>query len=198
MTIDAKDVMKLREITGVGMMDCKKALEEAKGDFEKAVEILRKKGAKAAEKRARREAKEGVIVSYVHNGRVGVLLELNSETDFVAKNEDFKNLANELALQVVAMNPKYVSPEDIPAKELEDEKKIEAEKLKESGKPKEIIDKIVEGKLEKYFSLVCLLKQPYFKDEKKKVEDLIAEAIGKIGEKIEIGRFCRFEIGKRA
>lgn len=196
MNINAKDVAKLREMSGVGMMDCKKALEETSGDFDKAMEILRKKGAKAAEKRAGREAKEGIIVSYIHNGRVGVLLELNSETDFVAKNSDFKNLAGEIALQIAAMNPKYVSPSDISTEEIEKEKEIETEKMKESGKPTEIIGKIVEGKIDKYYSEVCLLKQPFFKDEKKTVEDLINEAIAKIGEKIEIGRFARYEIGK--
>ncbi|PIZ00441.1 translation elongation factor Ts [bacterium (Candidatus Howlettbacteria) CG_4_10_14_0_8_um_filter_40_9] len=195
-SINAKDVAKLREMSGVGMMDCKKALEETGGDFDKAIELLRKKGAKAAEKRAGREAKEGIIVSYIHNGRVGVLLELNSETDFVAKNSDFKNLASEIALQIAAMNPKYISPSEIPNEEIEKEKEIEAEKMKESGKPADIIGKIVEGKIDKYYSEVCLLKQPFFKDEKKTVEDLINEAIAKIGEKIEVGRFARYEIGK--
>src|SRR3989304_6028529 len=128
MNIDAKEVAKLRELTGVGMMECKKALEETGGDFDKAMEILRKKGAKAAEKRAGREAREGIIVSYVHNGRVGVLLELNSETDFVAKNSDFKNLATEITLQIAAMNPRCVSPTDISPEEIKKEKEIEAEK----------------------------------------------------------------------
>lgn len=196
MDISAKDVAKLREITGVGMMECKKALLEVNGDFDKAMDILRKKGAKAAEKRAERVAKEGIIVSYIHNGRVGVLLELNSETDFVAKNNDFKNLASEIALQIAAMNPKYISPSDISPEEIKKEKDIESEKMKDSGKPDEIIDKIVEGKIEKYLSDVCLLKQPYFKDEKETIEDLINELIGKIGEKIEVGRFARYEIGK--
>ncbi|MCL4387125.1 MAG: translation elongation factor Ts [Patescibacteria group bacterium] len=196
MAVKAKDVSKLREETGVGMMDCKKALEEAGGDFNKAVEILRKKGAKTAEKRAEREAKEGYIASYNHNGRIAVLLELNSETDFVARNDDFRKLANEIAMQVAAMNPKYLSSTDIPAEVLENEKKIEKEKLEKEGKPKEIIEKVIEGRIQKFFEEICLLNQPYIKDEKKKVEDLLNEARAKIGEKIEIGRFVRFEIGK--
>lgn len=195
--ITTKEIAELREITGAGIMDCKKALEEAGGNFDRAIELLRKKGARAAEKRAAREAKEGVVVSYVHsNDRIGVLLELNSETDFVAKNEEFKKLAHELALQIAAMNPKYISPEDIPVEEIENRKNIEREEMKESGKSPEIIESIINGKLNKYFSEVCLLNQPYFKDEKKTINDLINEAIGKIGEKISVGRFCRFEVGK--
>lgn len=194
--INAKDVQKLRVATGIGMMECKKALEETNGDFDKAVDILRKKGAKTAAKRADREAKEGVVITYDHNGRIGVILELNSETDFVAKNDDFKDLAKNLAMQVAAMNPLYISSENIPAEELEKEKEIEKDKLKEGGKPEEIIEKIVEGKTNKYYAEVCLLNQPYFKDDKKKIEDIINEVIAKVGEKIQIGRFTRYEVGK--
>lgn len=196
MAITAKDVQKLREITGVGMMDCKKALEEANGDFNKAVEVLRKKGAKAAEKRSEREAGEGFITSYVHNGRVAVLVELNSETDFVARNEDFQSLAKEIALQVAGMKPTYISPEQVPQEVIEKEKALEKEKLEKEGKPAEIIEKILAGRLEKYYNEVCLLKQSYFKEDKKTIEDLINEAVAKIGERIEVGRFVRFEIGK--
>lgn len=195
MSISAQDVAKLREMTGMGMMDCKKALDEADGDFDKAVEILRKKGAKTALKRAEKEAKEGFIASYTHNGRIGVLLELNSETDFVAKNDEFRDLAKELAMQVAAMNPRYLAPRNVPSEEIEKEKEIEAEKLKESGKPEDIIAKILEGKTEKYYSENCLLRQAFFKDEKKTIESLINDLIAKVGEKITVGRYVRFEIG---
>lgn len=196
MAISAKDVQKLREMTGAGMMDCKKALEESNGDFDKAAEILRKKGAKAAEKRSDREANEGFIANYVHNGRVGVLLELNSETDFVAKNSDFKDLAKDLALQVAAMTPKYISKDEVPKEEVDKELEIEREKLQKEGKPADILEKILEGKIQKYYNEVCLLNQSFFKDDKKTIQDLINENVSKIGERIEITRFVRLEIGK--
>lgn len=190
-----EEIKKLRECTGAGMMDCKKVLEEANGDFDKAIELLRKKGAATAAKRAEREAKEGVIVSYVHGGRIGALLELNSETDFVARNEDFKALAQDLVMHVAAAAPEYINPEDVPADIVEKEKEIEREQLKESGKPADVQDKIIEGKINKFYSQVCLMKQPFIKDPAVTIEDLINEKTAAIGEKIAIRRFARFELG---
>jgi elongation factor Ts len=178
------------------MMDCKKALEEANGDFEKAIEVLRKKGAATAAKRADRDAKEGVIVSYIHGGRIGALVELNSETDFVARNEDFKQLATDIAMHVTAANPEYVSPEDVPAEVVAKEKEIELAQLEGSGKPADVIEKILDGKIQKYYSQVCLLKQPFIKDPAVTIEDLINEKTAAIGEKISLRRFARFELGK--
>ena len=195
--ITAEMVKKLRDMTGAGMMDCKKALEEANGDFEKAVEILRKKGAAKAAKKAGRATREGIITSYIHfNGRIGVLLELNCETDFVARTDEFKELAYNLAKQVAAMNPKWVSREDVPQEVIEKEKEIYREQLKDSGKPEHVVEKIVEGKLEKFFEENCLLEQEYIFEEGKKVKDIINEAIGKIGENIRVSRFVRMEVGE--
>ena len=195
--ITAEMVKKLRDMTGAGMMDCKKALEEADGDFEKAVEILRKKGAAKAAKKAGRATREGIITSYIHfNGRIGVLLELNCETDFVARTDEFKELAYNLAKQVAAMNPKWVSREDVPQEVIEKEKEIYREQLKDSGKPEHVIEKIIEGKLEKFFEENCLLEQEYIFEEGKKVKDIINEAIGKIGENIRVSRFVRMEVGE--
>ena len=193
---DLKQVSNLRKKTGAGIVDCQKALAESNGDIEKAVEILRKKGAlKAAKKSAERTASEGLVQAYVHaNGKLGVLIEVNCETDFVARNEDFKELVHELAMQVAAMNPSYIKPEDIPSEELEKEKELLKEEMKDSGKPANVLDKIIEGKIEKYYEEVCLLKQPYIKDDKVKIEKLIEEAIAKIGEKIEVGRFVRYQM----
>ncbi len=195
--ITAEMVKKLRDMTGAGMMDCKKALEEANGDFEKAVEILRKKGAAKAAKKAGRATREGIITSYIHfNGRIGVLLELNCETDFVARTDEFKELAYNLAKQVAAMNPKWVSREDVPQEVIEKEKEIYREQLKDSGKPEHVVEKIIEGKLEKFFEENCLLEQEYIFEEGKKVKDIINEAIGKIGENIRVSRFVRMEVGE--
>lgn len=196
MTIELKDISKLREMTGAGMMDCKKALEEAKGDFDKAVDVLRKKGAATAAKRAERVAKEGVIVSYIHNGRIGAMLELNCETDFVALNEDFKSFANDLVMHVAAAAPEYVNPEDVPAEIVAKEKEIELAKLDAAGKPKEMIEKILEGKIQKYYSTVCLMKQTFIKNPDVTIEDLMNDRTASIGEKLEIRRFVRFELGK--
>lgn len=190
-----EDIKKLRECTGAGMMDCKKVLEEAGGDFDKAIELLRKKGAATAAKRAEREAKEGVIVSYIHGNRIGALLELNSETDFVARNEDFKALAQDLVMHVAASAPEYVSPEDVPAEIVEKEKEIEREQLKDSGKPADVVEKIIEGKINKFYSQVCLVKQPFVKDPNVTIEDILNEKTAAIGEKIAIRRFARFELG---
>ncbi len=178
------------------MMDCKKALQEADGDFDKAIEILRKKGAAKAAKKAGRATGEGIITSYVHfNGRIGVLLELNCETDFVARTDEFKELAYNLAKQVAAMSPRWVSREDVPGEVIEKEKEIYREQLKNSGKPENVVEKIIEGKLEKFFQENCLLEQDYIFDDKKKVKDVITEAIGKIGENIRVSRFVRMEVG---
>ncbi len=197
MAVDAKLVKKLREITGAGMLDCKKALEETGGDIEAAVELLRKKGIAKAAKKAGRETKEGLIHSYIHaGGRIGVLLELNCETDFVARNELFKELANELAMQIAAMRPKWVKREDVPKEIIEKEGEIAREAALAEGKPEHIAEKIAEGKLEKFFKEVCLLEQPYIKDDKKTIEELIKEYIAKLGENIQIRRFCRYELGE--
>ncbi|MEK7158984.1 MAG: translation elongation factor Ts [Patescibacteria group bacterium] len=193
---DTQPVVKLREFTGAGMVDCKKALDEANGDFDKAVEILRKKGeAKATKKMAERQTKEGIVYSYVHsNNKTGAMIELLCETDFVSRTDDFKNLAHDLAMQIVAMSPDYLSPEQVPQELIDREKDIYSEQLKNEGKPANIIEKIMQGKLDKFFEEICLLKQLFIKDDKIKVEDLIKQMIAKTGEKIEIGRFSRFQI----
>ena len=191
-------IKELREKTQAGMLDCKKALIECGGDREAAVDYLRKKGLAAANKREGRIAKEGIIASYIHNNsKIGVLLELNCETDFVARNQDFQNLAKDLCMQVAAANPLYVSPEDIIADVLEREKEIYREQLKESGKPANVIEKIVEGKLQKFYSEVCLLEQEFIKDNKVIIKDLIKNKIATYGENITVGRFVRFQIGQR-
>lgn len=197
MAVDAKLVKTLREMTGAGMLECKAALEEANGDLEAAVEILRKKGIAKAAKKAGRETKEGIIHSYIHaGGRIGVLLELNCETDFVARNDLFKELANEIALQIAAMRPQYVKREDIPREVVEKEGEIAREAAMAEGKPAHIAEKIAEGKLEKFYKEVCLYEQPYIKDDKKTIEEVIKEYIAKIGENIQVRRFCRFELGE--
>lgn len=195
MSIKPSDIKKLREKTNAGIMDCKEALNEAKGDFTKAEEILRKKGVAQASKRADKEAGEGIVEAYIHsNSKIGVLLELGCETDFVAKNKEFKELAHEIAMQVAASNPKYISVDNIPAKDLEKEKKEFAESFKDEKKPKEVLDKIIEGKLKKHCEEISLIKQPLVKDSDKTVEDLITEKTAKFGEKIEVRRFTRYEI----
>jgi len=192
-------VRKLRDMTGAGVMDWKKALEEAEGDFDKAVEILRKKGAAKAAKKAGRATTEGIITSYVHfNGKIGVLLELNCETDFVARTDEFKELAYNLAKQVAAMSPRWVSRENVPEEVIEKEKEIYREQLKDSGKPENVIEKIIEGKLNKFFEEYCLLEQDYIFEEGKKVQDIVTEAIAKIGENIKVSRFVRMEVGEES
>lgn len=194
--MDTQIILKLRQLTGAGMSDCKKALDETGGDIEKAIDYLRKKGeVKAAKKAADRTAGEGIIHAYIHaGGKVGVLLQLNCETDFVARNQEFQNLAHDLAMHIAAAHPLYIKPEDVPQEEIEKEKSIYREQLKGEGKPENIIEKIMEGKVSKYYEEVCLLKQPYIKDDKKKVEQIITEAIAKIGEKIEVAKFARYQI----
>jgi elongation factor Ts len=194
--ITAKQIAEFRAKTGLPMMDLKRALVEAGGNEEKALEILRKKGITKAEKRAERSTKNGIIESYVHNGgKIAVLVEVLSETDFVAKNEEFKEFAHDIALHIAATNPKYTSKNEVPKEVLEAEKKKLMQEVEGSGKPANIVGKIVEGKLEKYFSEVCLLNQPFVKDPDKTVGDLLNEKIAKIGENIVISRFVRFEIG---
>jgi elongation factor Ts len=190
-------VKELREETGAGVLDCKKALEISDGDFARAVEHLREKGLAAAAKRADREAKEGVIESYVHAGsRVGALLELNCETDFVARTEEFRQLAHDLAMQVVAVSPQYLSEEDIPAEVLEAEKNKYRAQFADSGKPDHILDRIIEGKLNKFYEEVCLLEQPFIKDGDLTIQEVITQAIAKLGENIVVRRFARFELGE--
>jgi len=197
MAISAKEVKELREKTGAGIMDCKAALKEADGNMEKAIEILKKKGIAKAAKKASRSATDGLIASYIHHGgKIGVLVEVNCETDFVAKTDDFKNLVNEIAMQIAASNPLYVKREDIPEEVLNKEKEVFRAQALESGKPEKIVDKIVNGKMEKYFKEVCLLEQPYIRDDEKTIQDLINEAIAKMGENIIVKRFVRFVLGE--
>ncbi|WP_243094155.1 translation elongation factor Ts [Thermus thalpophilus] len=189
-------IKKLREATGAGMMDVKKALEDAGWNEEKAVQLLRERGAMKAAKKAEREAREGIIGHYIHhNQRVGVLVELNCETDFVARNELFQALAKDLAMHIAMMNPRYISAEEIPAEELEKERQIYIQAALNEGKPQQIAEKIAEGRLKKYLEEVVLLEQPFVKDEKVKVKELIQEAIAKTGENIVVRRFCRLELG---
>jgi len=195
--IKAADVKALRDKTGAGMMDCKKALVEAKGDLEKANEILREKGISNAAKKSGRIAAEGIVTSYIHgNGRIGVLLEVNIETDFAAKNDDFQQFARDIAMQVAAMNPQFVSREDVPAEVVEKEKSILKSQALNEGKPEKIVDKIIEGRIDKFFKQICLVEQPFIKDSDKTVTELTTELIAKIGENIKIRRFTRFEMGE--
>jgi len=198
MDITAEMVKELRQRTGIGVMECKEALKEAGGDQDKAIEILRKKGyARAQDKISKRSASEGLIGSYIHmNGKIGVLIEVNCESDFVARNEEFKELVKNVCLQIAAANPKYLAPEDVPAEILEKEKDIVRAQFEGSKKPAEIVEKIVQGKLSKFYEEVCLLDQVYIKDDKLTIRQLVAALIAKIGEKIEISRFVRFEVGK--
>lgn len=197
MNITAKQIADLRARTGGGMMDCKKALVEAQGDAEKAILALRKSGAIKAAKKADRETKEGVIGSYIHaNGKIGVLVEVLCETDFVAKNTEFKEFVHDVALHIAAMNPKYLKSEDVDAKEVAKEKEIFLAEAKASGKPADIAVKIVDGKIKKFTEESALLCQPFVKDPSKTISELLTEKIAKIGENLEIKRFCRFEIGE--
>lgn len=194
--VTAKEIADLRAKTGIGMMECKKALEEANGDEDKAIDIMRKRGFAKSAKRAERETKAGIVESYIHsNNKIGVLVEVLAETDFVAKNDEFKEFAHNVALHIAAMNPKYLSRLDIPEVEVAKEREIMLEEAKNSGKPAEIAAKIVEGKMEKYYSEICLLDQTYVKDGDKTIKDLLNDLTTKIGEKIVISRFSRFEIG---
>ncbi|TET05824.1 translation elongation factor Ts [Candidatus Dependentiae bacterium] len=194
--ITIKQIQELRKRTGTGMMDCRKALEEAEGNIEKAIEILRKKGAALSIKRAAKETAEGIVEAYIHPGnRVGVLIEVDCETDFVAQTDEFKQFARDLCMHIAALKPLYLSPENVDQKFLEHEKDIIREQLADSGKPKKIIDRIVEGKIKSLYSEICLLEQSFVKNDQITVADLLKEMIAKLGENIKIKRFARFEIG---
>jgi len=196
MSVSADLVKKLREKTGAGMMDCKRALEKAEGDMDKAVDHLRKQGMAQAAKKASRIAKEGMIYSYIHPGdKLGVLLELNCETDFVARTEDFKLLSKDIAMQIAATNPLVVTRSDLKPEIIEKEKEIYRTQAKNEGKPEKIIERIVEGKLEKYFQEVCLLEQPFVKDQDRSMKNRMDETIAKLGENIAVKRFVRFRLG---
>jgi len=195
--VSANDVKTLRERTGAGMMDCKKALVEGNGDIEKAIEFLREKGLAAAAKKSGRIAAEGIVDSYIHlGGKIGVLVEVNCETDFVAKTDEFKALVRDIAMQIAASKPAYISSDEVPADEIEKEKTILRAQALNEGKPEKIVDKMVEGRISKYYSQVCLLEQEFVKDTDKKVKDLIIEKTAKIGEKISVRRFTRYEMGE--
>lgn len=195
--ISADMVKELREATGSGIMDCKRVLAEAEGDFEKAVDLLRKKGLAKAAKRAGRSTSEGMICSYIHTGaKLGVLLEVNCESDFVAKTDDFQNFAKNIAMHIAAANPAGLNPEDVDSKVIEKEREIYRAQMLEEGKPENIIDKIVDGKVEKFYKDVCLMSQQYVKDPQKTITEVLKETIGKIGENIQIKRFVRFKIGE--
>lgn len=197
MSISANDVKVLRERTGAGMMDCKKALTEANGDMEKAVEILREKGLAAAAKKAGRIAAEGVVESYIHmGGKIGVLVEVNCETDFVAKTEEFRSFVKDVAMHIAAAKPLYVRREEVPAADVEKEKEILRAITLNEGKPANIVDKIVEGRIDKFFKDTCLLEQEFVKNPEQTIQELVNEKISKIGENISIRRFARFEMGE--
>lgn len=195
--VSASDVRDLREKTGAGMMDCKRALLDANGDFEKAVDILREKGLAKAAKKADRAASEGLVTSYIHgNGKIGVLLEVNCETDFVARNDEFKALCHDIAMQVAAANPEYVSRDEVPQEILEKEKSILKAQALNEGKPENIVEKMVIGRLEKFYQEYCLLEQPFIKDQDVNVQQIVNETIAKLGENISVRRFARFVLGE--
>lgn len=198
MNITAGDIKELREQTGVGMMDCKKALTEAAGNIDKALDILRQKGLALAAKKASRDASDGLIGSYIHMGKLGVLVEVNCETDFVAKTDDYREFVKNIAMHIAASNPLYVNREDIPAEVIEKEKEIYSSQVE--NKPPEVVEKIVKGKLEKYFADTCLMDQVFVKDPegKQKIRDLVIEKVAKLGENIMIKRFVRFQLGEKA
>ncbi len=193
--ITIENIKKLRDVTGAGMMDAKAALTESKGDFDKAVELMRLKGIAKAGKKADRVAGNGVIESYVHGEKIGVLVEINCETDFVARTEDFKNFARDVAMHIAATNPTYLSSATVDPRELKKETDTIKKEVLASGKPAEFADKMVEGKLKKWYEQVCLLDQPFIKDDSKTIEQLTKELIGKLGENIVIKRFSRLELG---
>ena len=196
-TISAATVKQLREKTGAGIMDCKEALSECNGDISNAVDFLRKKGLATAAKRAGRATTEGIIESYIHmDSKLGVLVEINCETDFVAKNDDFKEFAKNIAMHITATNPVSIRPEDVPKETIDKEKEIYRAQVLDMGKPEQIADKIVDGKMKKYFKENCLMNQSYVRDPDITIDDLLNEMVGKIGENITIKRFARFEIGE--
>ena len=195
--ITASLIKDLRERTGAGMSDCKKALQETDADMEKAIDYLRKKGLAKAAKKAGREATEGAVISYIHGGgRIGVLVEINCETDFVARNEDFVAFTREVALQIAAMNPLYVKSDEVDQNAVAREREVLLAKAKESGKPEPVVAKMVEGQISKWMKEICLLDQPWVKDDKKTIQDLTQELVAKLGENIRVRRFVRFELGE--
>ena len=197
MGISTSDIAQLRNATGAGMLDCKKALDEAAGDMEKAVDILRKKGIAKAAKRAGKVAAEGMVYSYIHaGGRIGVLVEVNCETDFVAKNDGFMSLVEDIAMHIAAAAPRFISSDEVSAGVIEKEKDVYRVQLQEQGKPADMIEKIIEGKMSKFYSEVCLLDQSFIKDEEKTITQLLTEKTVEIGEKISVRRFARFELGE--
>lgn len=197
MQVTARMVKELRDMTGAGMMDCKKALTASEGDVEGAIKWLRQHDLATAEKKAGRIAAEGIVDSYIHEGgRIGVLIEVNIETDFAAKNKDFKELVYELAMQVAAMNPKYVTRDEVPEEVVEREREIARAQAIKSGKPEHIVERIVNGRLEKFYEEACLMEQSYIRDDNKTCEQLVKELIGKIGENIKVRRFVRYEMGE--
>jgi len=197
--ISASLVKELRERTGAGMMDCKRALQETHGDLEAAAEYLRKQGILKAERKAGRTANEGLVHSYIHpGGRIGVLVEVNCETDFVARTDEFRQFCHEVAMQIAAAAPSVVSRDQVPAQVLAKEREINLEAARHEGKPEKVLDRIVEGKIEKYFSQVCLLEQAYIRDPDKKIEELLKETIASLGENIQIARFSRYTLGESA
>jgi elongation factor Ts len=197
MAITTEQIKELRAATGAGILDCRKALEQADGDYKKAVDILREKGLAKAAKRSDRAASEGVVELYSHgNGRIGVMVEVNSETDFVGRSEAFRQFAHEVALQVAASNPRYIKTEDVPASEIEHEREIARGRAREEGKPEQVIDRIAEGRVEKFLDEVCLLRQPYIRDESIQFEKLLHEKIVALGENVVIRRFARWQLGE--
>jgi len=197
MNVSVEQIKELRQLTGAGVLEVKKALEAAEGDFDKAADILREKGAARAAKRSERTASEGIVELYAHPGnRVGVMLELNCETDFVARNEAFTDLAHDLALHIAAMSPRYIESDEVPQEELEREAEVLRNQALAEGKPEQIVEKIVSGRMNKYYEEFCLLEQPFVKDDKVKVKQLITDTIAKTGENIIVRRFARYELGE--
>lgn len=196
MAISAQLIKELREKTGAGMMDCKKVLVETDGDIDKAIDLLREKGLASAEKKASRIASEGLVASYIHSDRIGVLVEVNSETDFVAKTDEFKDFVKDIAMQVAASNPEYLCEEDVPQEAIDKEKEVLIQQALNEGKPQNIAEKMVEGRMHKFYERVCLLDQPFIKDPSITVNDLLKDKIAKIGENIKIRRFVRYEVGE--
>jgi elongation factor Ts len=197
MDVSAAAVKELREKTGAGMMDCKKALAECRGDLNKAVDYLRQKGLAAAAKKASRTATDGAVGAYVHpGGKIGVLVELNCETDFVARTAEFQNLLKDMAMQIAAANPRYIRPEEVPSGDLQKEREIYRQQALETGKPEKVIEKIVDGKIDRFYSEVCLLEQAFIKNPERKVADILTEAMSRLGENIQVKRFSRYQLGE--
>jgi elongation factor Ts len=197
MEITADKVKELRQRTGIGVMECKDALHNCQGDIEEAIALLRKKGYARAQERMSREASQGLVHAYIHlDGKIGVLVEVNCESDFVARNEEFRDLAKNIAMQIAASSPRFIASGDVPAADLDTEREIIRAQLKDSNKPPQIIEKIVEGKLKKFYEEFCLMNQPYIKDDRMSVQQLISSYIAKFGENIKVRRFARFELGK--